>query len=110
MAITTTPETINGKTTRHTLAIYRAKLDALPVILGDWDNPLMPYWNQLIEHTDALIEFQRVQIQMLEALCRNQQAKAEARDTKFDPANHEYEDCGSHCVLHGKYGTSGRAW
>lgn len=79
MATNTTPETITGKTTRHSVGIHRAKMDALPVILGDWHNPLIPHWNQLIEHTDALIEFQRIQIQMLEALCRNQQVKAEAR-------------------------------
>lgn len=110
MATTTTTETINGKTTRHSVGIHKAKMDGLLAIFtGDID-ALIVAWNDLLEHTDGLIDLESSQRRYLEAYCRNLQSRAEARDTTFDPANHEYEDCGSHCVLHGKYGTSGRAW
>jgi hypothetical protein len=80
MAHTTgTPETIQGKTARHTNAIHDARMTGLGVIAANPHNPLLGAWNELNAHVTELLELQRCQIALLEALCRNQQAKAEAR-------------------------------
>jgi len=79
MATTGTPETIQNKTARHTHAMNRACLNAVPVILNTPNNPLLPHWDAYLKHSQELLELQRCQIQLLEALCRNQQARAEAR-------------------------------
>lgn len=88
MATSTTPETIQGKTIRHSVGIQQAHMAATDAAISLMSaspdaiavaEPILAAFNQLSDHTRDLIDFQATQIRFLEALCRNQQNKAEAR-------------------------------
>lgn len=85
---TTTPETIQGKTIRHSVAIQQAHMAATDAAINLLTadpatiavaEPILAAFNNLSDHARALIDFQATQIRYLEALCRNMEAKAEAR-------------------------------
>lgn len=88
VATSTTPETINGKTIRHSVGIQQAHMAATDAAINLLSaspdaiavaEPILAAFNQLSDHSRDLIDFQATQIRYLEALCRNMEAKAEAR-------------------------------